>query len=287
MLIGIALYFVLAVGLATLLFVPSARRAVAHRFSRAMRTSQSFGRQGQAGAELAGHGVRGAASATGYWLRSRGPWILGGLILLTLMPMMALWLRDRSPADTYDHRVVRPRDDRIAGLLQGEQLVPPPPVAPELFMQQEVQLARPMVQTASREWALLDPEFRQRLLVVFQLLRERHGYEAVLLEGYRSPERQAKLSAMGPTVTQAGAFESYHQYGLAADVAFMRNGRIVISERDPWAMNGYELYGELAREVGLTWGGSWRTLKDYGHVELRRSGVLRRAADNAHAGPDH
>ena len=81
-------------------------------------------------------------------------------------------------------------------------------------------------------------------------------------------------------MTRAGAYESYHQYGLAADSAFRRDGRIVIAETDPWAMRGYELYGQVAHSVGLTWGGEW-TLKDFGHVELRRPGVLRHKGDNA------
>ena len=59
------------------------------------------------------------------------------------------------------------------------------------------------------------------------------------------------------------------------DVAFLRDGRIVISEADPWARRGYELYGAAAESLGLHWGGRWRTLLDYGHVELRREGALR------------
>ena len=66
---------------------------------------------------------------------------------------------------------------------------------------------------------------------------------------------------------------SYHQHGLAADFAFLRDGRIVISEQDPWAMRGYALLGEIAEATGLTWGGRW-SLKDYGHVELRRPARL-------------
>jgi peptidoglycan L-alanyl-D-glutamate endopeptidase CwlK len=131
---------------------------------------------------------------------------------------------------------------------------------------------------ASREWNLLDEVYRQRLLVVFKIMKEQYGYDLVLLEGYRSPERQERLAAMGGHVTKAGAFRSYHQYGLAADCAFLRQGKVVISERDPWAMRGYELYGQVAQSVGLTWGGSWRSIKDYGHTELRRPGVLGKAA---------
>jgi peptidoglycan L-alanyl-D-glutamate endopeptidase CwlK len=76
-------------------------------------------------------------------------------------------------------------------------------------------------------------------------------------------------------VTSAAAFQSYHQFGLAADCAFYLGGKLVIDEKDPWAMRGYELYGETAEALGLTWGGRWRMM-DFGHVELRRSGVLRR-----------
>jgi peptidoglycan L-alanyl-D-glutamate endopeptidase CwlK len=101
-------------------------------------------------------------------------------------------------------------------------------------------------------------------------MRGRHGYDMVLVEGYRSPQRQAALAAMGPAVTRAGPYESWHQYGLAADCAFLRGGKVVISERDPWAMRGYTAYGEVARSLGLTWGGNWRSIKDYGHVEWRR-----------------
>ncbi|MCY1535230.1 D-alanyl-D-alanine carboxypeptidase [compost metagenome] len=69
----------------------------------------------------------------------------------------------------------------------------------------------------------------------------------------------------------AKANQSYHQYGLAADNAFYRNGKLVISEKDPWAMEGYRLYGEAAESVGLVWGGRW-SFRDYGHVEYRKPG---------------
>jgi len=80
--------------------------------------------------------------------------------------------------------------------------------------------------------------------------------------------RDIKMSKNKNT-TRARGYQSYHQFGLAADVAFKRNGKVVISERDPWAMRGYELYGEVAESVGLTWGGRWKSIKDYGHTEYR------------------
>jgi peptidoglycan L-alanyl-D-glutamate endopeptidase CwlK len=165
----------------------------------------------------------------------------------------------------------------VAALLQGENLVPPPPLPPEVFTTREVELVRPRLSEASREWVLLDADFRQRLLMAFKVMRERHGYDMVLIEGYRSPERQEALRSQGAHVTQAGALRSYHQFGLAADCAFYRDGKLVISERDPWAMRGYQLYGAVAEELGLTWGGRWASISDFGHVELRRPGVLQSA----------
>lgn len=38
-----------------------------------------------------------------------------------------------------------------------------------------------------------------------------------LFEGYRSPERQTQLLRDHPKVTKAGAWQSAHQYGMAAD----------------------------------------------------------------------
>uniref|UniRef100_Q47E01 Peptidase M15C domain-containing protein n=1 Tax=Dechloromonas aromatica (strain RCB) TaxID=159087 RepID=Q47E01_DECAR len=205
---------------------------------------------------------------------SCSPLLTAAAFLLVVAPSLtALVLHSPAVFDFSDDR--RVADRQIAVLLEGEQLVPPPPLPPEVFTTREVEMVRPDVVHASRNWNLLDQVFTQRLLVVFKLMKERHGYDMVLIEGYRSPERQARLYEQGAHVTQVGANMSYHQHGLAADSAFYRDGKVVISERDPWAMRGYQLYGEVAEQVGLTWGGRWK-MQDYGHVELRRSGVLGR-----------
>lgn len=204
------------------------------------------------------------------------PLLAGSALLMIVAPsLLAVLLRGPAVFDFADDAGIT--DRQIAVLLEGEQLVPPPPLPPDVFTTREVEQVRPDVVHASRNWNLMDQEFTQRLLVVFKLMKERHGYEMVLIEGYRSPERQAKLLEQGSHVTQVGANMSYHQHGLAADSAFFKDGKVVISERDPWAMRGYELYGQVAEQVGLTWGGRWK-MQDYGHVELRRKGVLGRPA---------
>lgn len=199
------------------------------------------------------------------------PLALSAFALALLPPLVVLALSQRAIFEFAPDYT--PPDRKIAALLAGEHLAPPPPLPPAVFATTEVEMLRPSLGTASRDWNLLDDEFRQRLLTVFKLLEEQHGYQAVLLEGYRSPERQAELLLRGPSVTQAAPNMSYHQHGLAADVAFLRDGKLVISERDPWAMRGYEHYGALAEAAGLTWGGRWKMM-DLGHVELRRREAL-------------
>jgi peptidoglycan LD-endopeptidase CwlK len=285
----VLLYFSLATAALALLLLPQAR---AHAIGWAQRlissgaaARRSISTQGQRGAGRVRDAVNAQTTQTVGWVARHHRALAAAVALLITAPLVALMLRGYVSLDGFDHRLSRAANPQVAALLEGEQLVPPPLLPPELFTTREVGQARPMIRGASRQWELLDADFRQRLLVIFKLMRERHGYEMVLLEGYRSPERQSQLAALGPQVTRAGAFESWHQFGLAADCAFLRDGRIVVSERDPWAASGYALYGEVARSVGVTWGGSWRNLADYGHVELRRTGVLkaRAATDQAPA----
>jgi len=208
------------------------------------------------------------------WLRKRRAFVAVGVPLVLVPPLVALLLRrpDMLPGYEPQDTVV---DAQVAALLKGEQLVPPASLPPVAFSTREVELLRPMLVDASRNWGLLHPDFSQRLLLAFRIMKEKYGYEMALLEGYRSPARQDMLAKMGSAVTNARAFQSWHQYGLAADCAFWRDGKLVISEKDPWAMRGYQLYGEVAESLGLTWGGRW-AMMDLGHTELRLRGVMRR-----------
>ena len=228
-------------------------------------------RSGIRGLLLSGNGLTRAVANVGRFL-SVNRWLAGGALVLVVAPSVLVGVMHKQTV--FDFSDDLPFADRqIEVLLRGEQLVPPPPLPPGVFTTYEVEAVRPDVATASRNWDLLDHEFTQRLLLAYKLMKERHGYEMVLIEGYRSPERQDQLFAKGSSVTQVGAGLSYHQHGLAADSAFMRDGKVVISERDPWAMKGYVLFGPVAEQVGLVWGGRWKMM-DYGHVELQRKGVL-------------
>jgi peptidoglycan L-alanyl-D-glutamate endopeptidase CwlK len=231
-------------------------------------------------------------------------WIL--LAALALFSSIIIFSLTRPiTASTFEANYLREVDPQIYSLLDGQVLAPPPEVDEHLIetaLQEEAnyyanvvsaQAINPLpnpagdvhlpnshhhndLNTANRKWDKINPRYKQRLLMVFKIMREQHGYELVLLEGYRSPERQNSLSANLNT-TRAKGYQSYHQFGLAADIAFKRNGKVVISERDPWAMRGYELYGQVAESVGLTWGGRWKSIKDYGHTEYRMPGLKKTA----------
>ena len=207
----------------------------------------------------------------GAWMRRHRLALGAAAVVLLGPPLVAMSLqRYQTPAGFQD--TVVDQDIVVSSLLQGEQLVPPLPLPPEIFSTREVEEIRPALGSASRDWLALEVEFRQRLLRVFKIM-EAQGYRMALIEGYRSPQRQTLLASLGTNVTNAGAYQSYHQFGRAADCAFYRDGKLVISEREAWAMRGYQLYGAAAESVGLTWGGKWKMM-DLGHVELRKANLL-------------
>lgn len=228
-------------------------------------------------------------------------WILVSGFFLFASILMFAFTRPIDPTKI-EADYLKEVDPQIYALLDGQILSPPPEVEDALIEEAiiaassieaaqssiQAQVFNPTAQelplqhvsgdlaSADRKWQKMNPRYKQRLLMVFKIMQERHGYEMVLLEGYRSPERQNSL-ATNSNITRAKGFQSYHQFGLAADIAFKRNNKVVISERDPWAMQGYKLYGEVAESVGLTWGGRWKSIQDYGHTEYRMAGLKKTA----------
>lgn len=89
---------------------------------------------------------------------------------------------------------------------------------------------------------------------------------------FRSFEEQNRLYAKGRTapgkrVTGARGGESWHNYGVAADLAFYNDtGNITWPETGDYARM-WTRYGELAKKQGLRWGGDWTGLVDRPHIE--------------------
>lgn len=94
-----------------------------------------------------------------------------------------------------------------------------------------------------------------------------------IVQSFRSAADQAVLYAQGRTtpgkvVTHAKPGSSYHEWGLAFDVA------IADAHGQPSWPNDMALWtqiGRLGEELGLTWGGRFPD-PDYGHFELRIPG---------------
>lgn len=271
------MYFMLGTSVLALTAFPPWRQALVGRLRAwwlvGFRQVQDLKGRMQARQSMVSRDASGRLQAAHTWWRSRWVWVALtiGLLVAPIALVMGWSLVGTRSLDGFDDRI-DPGNQQVVHLLQGEQLVPPPPLPPDVFMTAEVAVVRPMLASADRRWDRMDPEFVQRVLAVFKIMKAEHGYDMALLEGYRSPERQTMLAAKGSSVTMAGAWQSYHQYGLAADCAFYRDGKLLISEKDPWAMRGYQLYGQVAEQLGLTWGGRWQMM-DLGHLEWRKPGA--------------
>jgi len=276
----VLLYFFLACLLVWIALFPEARKYCVNLLQMFYGVLQRWGRRASYLSNHAGSSVTGLSQKTtavsgdaALWISKYRWGVALGLSLVLVPPLGILVFSSGVYLEGFSDGQVR-IDPQVASLLKGEQLVPPAPLPPDLFVTADLLQVRPSLQSASRNWQLLDAEFSQRLLLVFKIMREKYGYEVAILEGYRSPERQNMLSGMGSHVTSAKAFQSYHQYGLAADCAFLLNGKLILSEKDPWAMQAYVRYGEVAESLGLTWGGRWK-LMDFGHIEWRKPGGLK------------
>lgn len=93
------------------------------------------------------------------------------------------------------------------------------------------------------------------------------GVHPVVVQTLRTFEEQELLyekgrSRPGPIVTNARPGQGYHNYGLAIDLCLQVNGKLVWEVNDNWMkmINAF-------KKRGFSWGGDWKSLKDYPHVE--------------------
>lgn len=86
-------------------------------------------------------------------------WLVFAALCILVTPLVLVFvLRSQIETGSYEN-LDEQKNAVVAQLLQGEQLVPPPPLPPEAFLTQEVEQVRPMLVSASRDWQLLDDEF--------------------------------------------------------------------------------------------------------------------------------
>ncbi|MEN5417662.1 M15 family metallopeptidase [Stenotrophomonas sp. TWI169] len=247
--------------------VESLRQAIAKRLGGFRRRAGQVGDRVGHGATRVRSGVREEVGAVHGALRRHWLILVVAAALLLIPPTVIFVTRQTVVLEDFRGDDLAESSSMVAQLLRGERLTPPPPPPPEVFTTAEVRRLRPEIVTADRKWDQIDPDLQQRVLAIYEVMRRQYGYEMVLIEGYRSPQRQAELMA-GGKATRAGAWQSCHQYGLGVDSAPIRDGKLQWDMEDPWTRRGYFLYGELAEQAGLDWGGNWRSIKDYVHVEM-------------------
>ncbi|MDV9040686.1 M15 family metallopeptidase [Stenotrophomonas sp. RAC2] len=257
--------------------VESLRQALARRFGGFRRRAGRVGDKVGHGVTRVRSGVREEAGAAHSAIRRHWPILAIAAAALLIPPIVILVTRQTVVLEDFRGDDLAESSSMVAQLLRGERLTPPPPPPPEVFTTAEVRRLRPEIVTADRKWNQIDADLQQRVLAIYEVMRRQYGYEMVLIEGYRSPERQAELMA-GGKATRAGAWQSCHQYGLGVDSAPIRDGKLQWDMNDEWTKRGYFLYGELAEQAGLDWGGNWRSIKDYVHVEMTSRCRAARAA---------
>jgi peptidoglycan L-alanyl-D-glutamate endopeptidase CwlK len=118
---------------------------------------------------------------------------------------------------------------------------------------------------ASRKIEDLTTEM-QALYIQFQERMQNTGIDFIVTCTYRSQAEQDALYAQGRTtqgVVVTWAKHSRHTDREAFDIAIIKDGKV------SWKTTDYEEAGRIGMEVGLEWGGTWKT-KDAPHFELKR-----------------
>lgn len=113
--------------------------------------------------------------------------------------------------------------------------------------------------------AKLHPLLQKRVTRFFSILEEK-GLLPRITQGLRTIEEQNALYAQGRTksgsiVTNAKGGQSWHNYGLAVDIAFINsNGSI--------DFNVSKEVGKIGQDCMLEWGGAWTSFKDMPHFQI-------------------
>ena len=96
----------------------------------------------------------------------------------------------------------------------------------------------------------------------------RNGIQIKVISGLRTYAEQNALYAQGRTlpgrtVTNARGGYSNHNFGIAFDVGVFEGTRYLGESPK------YKAVGALGMELGLEWGGSWKSIVDEPHFQLR------------------
>lgn len=119
--------------------------------------------------------------------------------------------------------------------------------------------------------ATLRPEAEAKareFLARIQLRLAKQGVMAKVIAGTRTWAEQDRLYAKGrtvpgPRVTNARGGYSNHNFGIAWDIGLFLSGQYLAES----AL--YRECGVIGREMGLEWGGDWKSFPDEPHYQLK------------------
>jgi peptidoglycan L-alanyl-D-glutamate endopeptidase CwlK len=79
---------------------------------------------------------------------------------------------------------------------------------------------------------------------------------------------QGRTKFPGPVVTKARGGQSNHNFGVAWDIGVFQAGKY-IPESDL-----YKKAGEIGKNLGLEWGGDWKSIQDEPHFQAIPESLL-------------
>ena len=127
----------------------------------------------------------------------------------------------------------------------------------------------------SRNLTDLCPELRTLCLQWQNKIKEA-GHDAVIICTWRSPAEQLVAYKSGLSKRLQGPHNyvdaNGHPASRAFDFCVLINGKITwnttVSD-DTSGHPAYEELGKIGESLGLEWGGSWKSLKDMDHLQLK------------------
>lgn len=119
---------------------------------------------------------------------------------------------------------------------------------------------------SERNLATLDPTTAKLAREHLRCLAA-EGYTFKITSGTRTFSEQAALfakgrTAPGPKVTKARPGSSWHNFGLAYDLTLFQGDKNPV-----WEHPAYDIAGRIGEELGLRWGGRFKSLVDKPHFE--------------------
>lgn len=145
-------------------------------------------------------------------------------------------------------------------------------VKPTIHRAPPAQALEPVDARSEKQIATLLPEVQPMARALVHKAAQ-NGIQIKIISALRTYEEQEALyakgrTAPGPKVTNSRGGYSNHNFGLAFDIGVFEGSKYL-----PESVK-YKAVGVLGMELGLEWGGNWKTIVDQPHFQLRPAWAL-------------